>query len=316
MGLPRSSYYRLSRGYRHYRPAVEPVPQKDRSQPAALDAEERAAITAVLTAKEYAECSVVQTYWRAVDAGQVACSQRTFYRVARSLNMVGDRRRRNRSTTPPRTAPIVTASAVGELWSWDITELRGRRRQDKYYLYLVIDVFSRYPVGWCVNHTESKHHAVTMFADAITTHGIPTVVHADNGSSMRSQTLVDALHKDGIVTSYSRPRVSDDNPFSEALFKTVKYDLEFPETFDDIDHARRWVALYLNRYATNHRHSGLGRHTPATIHNGTAEQIQQRRQQHLDDYWAQHPQRFRRRPTTPPMPQTTGINTHLLSHAG
>lgn len=312
VGVPRSTYYRLTRHYRHYRPVTDPIPQKDRRQPAALTCAERAVIVTVLESDEYAELSVVQTYWRAFDAGEVGCSERTFYRVATEQNMVGDRRRRKHGGgSIPRRTPIVPCERVGQLWSWDVTELRGPRLQDRYKLYLVIDVFSRYPVAWRIEYTENTDLAVDMFAGAIAEHGTPAVVHADNGAIMRAHTLVDTLEGNGVLTSYARPRVSDDNPFSESLFKTLKYDLTCPALFESIDHARDWTTQFLHRYATEHRHSGLGRHTPAAIHTGTATLVQQRRQQALDHYWSTHPQRFRNKPTAPALPGPTGINTNL-----
>ena len=315
VGLARSTFYRVSRGYRHYRPVTDPISQADRVQPAALDAAERAAVIEVLGRAEYADLSVVQTYWRAFDAGLIACSQRSCYRIAGKEHLVGDRRRRKTGpTSTPRHKPVVPAEAVGQLWSWDVTELRGPGQQ-RYQLYLAIDVFSRYPVGWRIETSQDRKLAVDMFATAITTHGAPGVVHADNGPIMRSHDLVEALHDDGVVTSYSRPRVSDDNPFSESLFKTVKYDLDCPQRFDDIDHARTWTAAFLHRYATEHRHSGLAWHTPAQVHYGTAEQVRAQRQHRLDRYCNQHPGRFRRQPQAPTV-KPTGINTHHLSQAG
>lgn len=271
---------------------------------------------AVLCAEEYADLSVVETYWRAFDAGQVTCSQRTVYRIAKTNSLVGDRRRTKAHGTSSRRTPAVAAGRVGDLWSWDITELKGPNLRDRYCLYLAIDVFSRFPVGWCVDYSESKQRAVKLFTDAIRIHGAPKVVHADNGASMRSHELVDTLRENDVITSYSRPRVSDDNPFSESLFKTIKYDLSCPDRFEDIDHARDWTEAFLHDYATEHRHSGLGRHTPASIHFGTAATVQKQRQDTLDRYWAKHPERFRRRPVAPPLPQSTGINTHLLSQTG
>jgi putative transposase len=316
LGVPRSTYYRLSRGYQHYRPVAEPVPHRDRRQPAALDEVERGGILAALSQPEYGEKSVVQTYWLAFDAGDLACSQRTFYRVANAHRLVGDRRRTRTQGSPSPRTPAVAAGKVGDLWSWDITELSGPTNHDRYYLYLIIDVFSRYPVGWCIETYISKKRAVALFTDAINTHGVPKVVHSDNGSSMRSKDLVDDLHRKGVVTSYSRPRVSDDNPFSESLFKTIKYDPDCPDRFESLENARSWTADFLDRYATEHRHSGLGRHTPASVFYGTAPQIQAQRQRALDAYYDQHPERFRRAPTAPPLPQPTGINTHLLSQTG
>ena len=270
----------------------------------------------MLTDQKYQKLSVVQTYWRAFDAGQLACSQRTFYRIANAEKLVGDRRPIRTKSPSSRRTPAVATTKPGDLWSWDITELRGPTNHARYYLYLIIDVFSRYPVGWCIETSISKKRAVTLFTDAIATHGTPTVVHSDNGSTMRSADLVDTLVSKGIVTSFSRPRVSDDNPFSESLFKTIKYDPDCPNKFDSLDHARQWTETFLDDYATEHCHSGLGRHTPASVFHGTAIHVHQRRQRHLDAYYALNPRRFRRAPTPPPLPQSTGINTHLLSHAG
>jgi putative transposase len=312
LGVPRSTYYRLAHGYRHYQPVAEPVRQADRRQPSALDPAEIRAIIDVLSSEEYAEKSVVQTYWAAFDAGEVACSQRTFYRVAKTHRLVGDRRRSKRHAPGSRTAPVVAASSVGQLWSWDVTELRGPRRE-RYFLYLVIDVFSRFPVGWCIEHEQTTAKALTLFAGAVAAHGAPEIVHADNGAIQRAHDLIDALHENGVLASYSRPRVSDDNPFSESLFKTIKYDPACPDLFDSISHARAWTKQFLHRYATEHRHSGLGRHTPASVHDGTAAEIHRERQRRLDEYWKQHPKRFRTRPRAPQLPRPTGINTHLLS---
>ncbi|WP_433656361.1 transposase [Nocardia sp. CA-128927] len=318
LGLTRSTFYRISRGYRHYQPVVVPVPQAQRYQPAALTTDERAQILCVLTDDDYSDLSVVQAYWRAFDAGRLACSQRSFYRVAKAAGLVGDRRRvrgPGRRASPSRRTPIAVAAGVGDLWSWDVTELRGPRTQDRYKLYLAIDVFSRYPVGWRIEHSEDRQLAVEMFTEAITARGTPKVVHADNGGVMRSPLLIEALTASGVLTSYSRPRVSDDNPFSESLFKTIKYDLDCPDRFEGIEAAREWTCGFLHRYATEHRHSGLGRHTPAAVHHGTAATIHRQRQQHLDRYWSAHPQRFRYRPHPPALPKPTGINTHL-SQAG
>lgn len=315
LGLARSTYYRRSRGYQHYRPVPNPLPQAQRQQPAALRQDENDTVLEVLIDEEYADKSVVQTYWRAFDAGRVACSERTFYRIARAQRLVGDRRRTKAHGSSSRRTPAVAAHTVGDLWSWDITELRGPGYH-RYHLYLIIDVFSRYPVGWCIENAESKERAVTLFTDAIAAHGVPQVVHSDNGAAMRSNVLVDGLTTAGVITSFSRPRVSDDNPFSESLFKTIKYDIDCPDRFESIEHAREWTAGFLHHYATEHRHSGLGHHTPGSVHDGTADEIRQRRQNSLDEYWKQHPERFRKRPTAPQRPQTTGINTHLLSQAG
>ncbi|MBC7632085.1 MAG: IS3 family transposase [Flavobacterium sp.] len=316
IGLPRSTYYRISRGYQHYRPVEEPIPHRERHQPAALDQDERDVVLTMLTHKKYEKLSVVQTYWRAFDAGKLACSQRTFYRIANAEKMVGDCRKTRTSSPSSGRTPAVATTKPGDLWSWDITELRGPTNHARYYLYLIIDVFSRYPIGWCIETYISKKRAVALFTDAIAKHGAPKVVHSDNGSSMRSKDLVDTLVGKGVVTSFSRPRVSDDNPFSESLFKTIKYDPSCPGNFDSLDDARTWTGEFLHEYATEHRHSGLGRHTPASVFFGTAIHVHARRQRHLDAYAARNPRRFNAPPNPPQLPQPTGINTHLLSHKG
>ncbi|QDQ89472.1 IS3 family transposase [Rhodococcus sp. WB9] len=317
LGLARSSYYRLAHNYQHYRPVEEPIPHIDRRQPAALSATERRVIIDLLLAEENADRSVVQTYWRSFDAGLVACSERTFDRVARSQNLTGDRRRTRRGGSTARPKPVVAAAQVGQLWSWDITMLQGPRKQDRYLLYLAIDVFSRYPVAWRIEYAETTQLAVLMFAAAFEKFGAPLVLHADNGASMRSTGLLDALESAGVSASYSRPRVSDDNPFSESLFKTLKYDLSCPDRFDSIDHARQWTEQFLHRYATEHRHSGLSRHTPAAVFFGTATETRLHRQDRLDRIWTEYPERFRRRPRAPELPQLTGINiNHDLSQTG
>jgi putative transposase len=324
VGVPRSTYYRLHRGYRHYQPVAAPIPHTDRVQPAALTPAERDQIITVLTdadiddeqAEVGEDLSVQQIYWRAFDAGVIGCSQRTFYRVAASQHLVGDRRRggHGRRGSHGRKPPAVAATRPNQLWSWDATELTGPRRE-RYKLMLAIDVYSRFPIGWKIEREEAIPHAIDLFAAAIHRYGVPEVIHADNGSVMRSNDLVHHLYAHHILTSYSRPRVSDDNPFSESMFKTIKYDLSCPDRFDSIDHARAWTHTFLTHYATHHRHSGLAHYTPAAVYHGTVDADQARRQAHLDQYWQSHPERFHRPPKAPTI-TTTGINTHLLSQQG
>ncbi|MGV9714345.1 transposase [Gordonia sp. NPDC003424] len=309
VGVSRATYYRLVRGYRHYTPVADPVPQAQRGQPAALSVAERDQVVDVLCRPEYADLSIFQTYWRAFDSGLVRCSQRTFYRIAKAAKLVGDRRRRKHcGTAATRRTPRVMATAPGQLWSWDATELRGPSRQ-RYKLLLVIDVFSRFPVAWKVVAEENTAAAVVMFTEAFTRYGPPRMLHADNGAVMRSTDLLDALEASGVIASFSRPRVSDDNPFSESLFKTVKYDLDCPEYFDDIDHARDWTRQFLEGYAHEHRHSGIGCYTPASVFDGSFVEIQKRRQVRLDELHAAHPERYRGgRPKAPVVPAIVGIN--------
>lgn len=308
VGLARSTYYRIYRGYRHYQPVADPIPQADRVQPAALTQAERDHIAAILIREEYAKLSVDQTYWRVFDTAEVGCSERSFYRVAGACRLSGDRRR-VRAGGKPRKAPTAVASRPNELWSWDATELYGPGRQ-RYKLSAIIDVYSRFPIGWRIEYYESWQGAVEMFATAIDRHGAPAVVHSDNGGPMRSHQLVNRLEAHHASVSYSRPRVSDDNPFSESLFKTLKYDLDCPPRFDSIEHARAWTGQFFYRYQSEHRHSGLARHTPESVYHGTADTIRAQRQTHLDHYYQQHPERFQKPPKALTL-KPTGINPHL-----
>lgn len=313
-GVPRASYYRITRGYRHYKPVADRLAQRQRRQPAALSEPERRAIVEVLSAAENEDLSVSQVYWRALDAELVTCSQRTFYRVAGAAGLVGDRRRRRSGGGghKSRRKPIVPADAPNDLWSWDVTELRGPGRQ-RYKLALAIDVFSRYPVCWCIEYGESREEIIAMFDEAFEVFDAPAGLHSDNGATMRSHDLLYFLGGMDVSPSFSRPRVSDDNPFSESFFKTIKYDLACPDRFDSIDHAREWTAGFLNRYATEHRHSGLGYYAPADVYFQTAQVRRDHRQAVLDRAYAANPGRFRRPPQAPPLPGPTGINTKTVN---
>lgn len=307
--VARSTYYRLSRGYDHYTPVADPIPHRERYQPSALSPQEQQQVLEVLDDLEWVDKSVVQAYWAAFDAGRVSCSQRQFYRIAAANGRVGDRRRGGHSGGVSRPKPVVKAARPNQLWSWDITMLRGPNRQ-LYRLYLAIDVFSRYPVAWRVEPDETGRKAKEMFLDAFARHGAPKFLHADNGAAMRSKDLADELAKTPTSRSFSRPRVSNDNPFSESLFKTLKYDLAHPDRFDSIEHAREWTAEFLHRYATEHHHTGLGRYTPEQVYTRRAKNVRRARQRRLNRIAAAHPERFRRPPKAPPLPKVTGIN-HL-----
>lgn len=307
-GIPRASFYRISRGYQHYQPVAEPVAHRQRRQPAALTDAEKEQVIDALCDPTMADRSVVQTYWSSVDAGRVSCSPSSFYRLARAENLVGDRRRgRHCGTSAARVKPAAAAGAPGDLWTWDITLLPGPRRSF-FRLYLAIDVYSRYPVAWRIEPDETATKATEMFVDAFHRHGTPALLHADNGAAMRSNELAAALEAVAVQRSFSRPRVSNDNPFSESLFKTIKYDLDHPARFDSIDHARCWTSEFLHRYATEHHHSALGYYTPEQVFTGTAEQVRAARQQTLDRAATRHPIRYSRPPKAPALPTTTGIN--------
>ena len=276
-------------------------------QPHALTSQEIDAALQVLTDPDLADSSVCQAYWIGFDAGRLSCSQSAFYRIARARNLVGDRRPcRPRGTGPGRPKPVASAAEVNQLWSWDISDLHGPGRV-RYHLFLAIDVYSRYPVAWRIEQHAHHGHAVAMFTDAFGRHGLPQVLHADNGAQMRSRDLR-ALLEDVVTASYSRPHVSDDNPFSEALFKTIKYDPAMPDHFDSIEHARQWMTQFLDRYAREHRHVGLNRHTPHDVFTGIAHKVRDARQARLDQLHTAYPARFAKEPKAPQLPDPTGIN--------
>jgi len=198
------------------------------------------------------------------------------------------------------------------VWSWDITKLKGPKKGEYYDLYVVLDIFSRYVVAWCVAPSESGQLAKELIADAVARHEVPPgqlTVHADRGSSMTSNPVVELLAFLGIGRTHSRPHVSNDNPFSEAQFKTLKYCPEFPERFGCVEDARAFCEMLFMHYNHEHRHSGIGYHTPASVHYGTAAEVRAKRAETLDAAYAANPARFRhRRPEPPKLPTVAWIN--------
>lgn len=309
VGVPRSTWYwRAKLPEQPGQVRAESRSRKDAPQPHALTTAEVEAVLAVLADPALVDLSVSQAYWVAFDAGRLACSQSTFYRIARGEGLVGDRRpiRARTAGAAARAKPVAAAAAVHDLWSWDISELKGPGRV-RYQLYLAVDVYSRYPIAWRIEDRATREYAVEMFTDAFTRHRPPRVLHSDNGTQMRSHAMADLLGET-VTASFSRPHVSDDNPFSEALFKTIKYTPGMPEHFDDIEHARAWMADFLTGYARGHHHVGLNRYTPEQVFTGTAGHVQAQRQARLDQLYSAHPGRYRRPPQAPAIPAATGIN--------
>lgn len=292
MGISRATRYR-----RCAPPPLTkaPVPQKERPQPATLTDQERARIEAFLIDEEYADLSVSQVFYRALDQGVYIASESTWHRLARARKLNGDRRAL--ATHKPSVIPELCASRPNQVWSWDITVLRSVDRGRNFRLYVILDVFSRYVVGWRLEPSEGTLEAIDMITHALAREQAkPEVLHADRGSVMTSTDMNLFLAKLGVIQSHSRPRVSNDNPFSEAQFKTMKYILDYPRQFRDIAHAREWTTGFIHSYNTEHRHSGIGYYTPESVHNGTWTALQKRRQAALDAAWAAHPHRHHQRP--------------------
>ncbi|GAB3536171.1 IS3 family transposase [Arthrobacter tecti] len=317
-GYPKASFYRHCSPPE---PKPDPIPQADRYQPAALGDRERAAIIEALGSEEYADFSVCQVFYRAWDDGNYICSRSSWYRVAREHQLTGDRRRQ--ATASPKKIPELTATAPNQVWSWDITKLHGPRRGEYFHLYVITDIYSRFVTGWRLEAWEDGELAKQMVADAVEGNGkAPQYLHSDNGAAMISQPLSVLLAKLGVDKSFSRPGVSNDNPYSEAFFKTFKYDLRFPGSFETYDQALAFCNWFFYEYNNNHRHSAIGWHTPANMHHRRTTQITTARRQCLDKAWRKNPHRYAHRPKPPGLPGPAHINNPInrkstnLSHTG
>lgn len=304
VGVAKSSWHYLH----HPRAAkVDPVPHCERQAAAWLSPAEQAKVVAQLGREDLANLSVGEAFATVLDEGTYIASRSSWYRIAAAHKLSGDRRRT--ASHPPATVPEQVAYGVGGLWSWDITKLPTPIRGQNFEFYVVLDVFSRYVVAWRVEEHECDQLAREMFDKAFAEHGIrPRVVHSDGGPSMTSSTVKELFADLNIEISRNRPRVSNDNPYSEAWFKTAKYEPSYPEIFNTIDEARRWAEEFVFWYNTRHRHSGIAWHTPQSVFDGTWIDVQQARQATLDTAWAAKPQRFTTRPTPPRLPIEVWIN--------
>jgi len=286
LGVPRATFYR----HRLPRP---PRPRVTRRSPRALGPAEQQAVLAALHEPRFADLAPAQVVAALLDAGQYLCSERTMYRVLAAHQEVRERRAVRRH--PQYAAPELLATRPNELWSWDITKLLGPVKWTYYYLYCILDVFSRYVVGWMVAYRESAVLAERLIAATCQRQGIAPgqlTLHADRGSSMRSKTVAFLLADLGITKSHSRPHVSNDNPYSEAQFKTFKYRPGFPERFGSIQHARALSHDLFQWYNHEHHHAALGLFTPADVHFGQAEAKRTQRALVLAQAYGQHPERF------------------------
>jgi len=296
----------------HYRSMRPPVygPRRPRSRPLnALSDAETARVLEVLRSPEHCELAPAQVWAKLLDAGVYLCSIATMYRTLRAVGETGERRRQR--THPARKRPELLATAPNQVWSWDITKLRSSTRGKYYDLYVIIDIYSRYVVGWTVAEHESGLLAKEFIADAFRRHRIrrgELTLHADRGTSMTSQPVAQLLVNLGVDRSHSRPRVSNDNPYSEAAFKTLKYCPAFPDTFGSVQDARAFCEVFFAYYNERHYHSGIALHTPATVHFGRVREAQKARAAVLEQAWKAHPERFNRKPRPLKMPKQAWIN--------
>lgn len=304
LDIPRSRLYP--------RPAPSPAPRPSPAQ--ALSVEERAAVRAVLNSARFLDRAPRQVYATLLDEGTYLCHWRSMYRILAAHAEV--RERRKQRNHPVYRKPELLAVRPNQVWSWDITKLRGPAKWTYFSLYTVIDIFSRYVVGWMIAERESAELAQQLIATAVANQQIrpeQLTLHADNGKPMKAKTLALLLSDLGVNTSHSRPYVSDDNPYSEAQFKTLKYHPDYPDRFGCIQDARGWARPFFQWYNDQHYHTGLNLLTPASVHYGRAEAIRRQRQVVLAAAFSQHPQRFvRGEPIVKGAPEAVWINPPLV----
>lgn len=296
LNLPRASYYRWK----------QPVlgPHRPRSSPRALSAVERQDVLELLHSPRFVDRAPAEVVATLLDEGTYRCSERTMYRI---LAVSGEvRERRDQLRRPNYSKPELLTTRPNELWSWDITKLHGPAKWTYFYLYVILDVFSRYVVGWMVAAQESAALALELIRTTCERQGIvpaQLTIHADRGTSMTSKPVALLLADLGVTKTHSRPHVSNDNPFSEAHFKTLKYRPGFPERFGTIEDARAHCGNFFAWYNTDHHHSGLAMLTPHDVHHGLADERRARRAAVLAAAHRAHPERFVRGvpvPHTPP----------------
>lgn len=304
LGEPRSSYYRSMRS------VIPDIPATTcRSSPRRLTEDEEKMALQILNSDRFRDTSPGEVYAVLLDEGNRICSERTMYRILARRGMTVERRQ-----SAPRNykKPELLATKPNELWSWDITKLKGPTKWTYYYLYKIIDVFSRNVVGWMVAHQESAALAEGLIADTILKQEIrpgQLTIHADRGSSMTSVTVGQLLADLGVTKTHSRPHVSNDNPYSESAFKTLKYRPGFPEYFGSIEDARLFCQEFFTWYNTEHRHSGIAMLTPDNVHYNQCESILYARSVTLMNAYLDHPERFVKGvPSVEQVPKEVWIN--------
>ncbi len=290
LGIPRASFYR------HLAPLHGPRPARPKPL-RALSLQERATVLALLYSERFQDQSPAQVAASLLDEGPYYCSSRTMCHLLVAAGQ--SRERRDQLTHPPYQKHELLATALNQLWSWDITKLLGPAKWTYFYLYVVLDVFSRYVVGWTIAHRESAALAEMLFAPTLRKQRIEAgqlTVHADRGSSMTSKPVAFLLSDLGVTKTHSRPHVSNDNPYSESQFRTMKYRPSFPARFGSIQDARAFAVDFFAWYNEQHHHSGISLLTPSALHHGHAPAILARRQNVLNEAYLTHPERFVNRP--------------------
>jgi len=301
-----------ARWYRRHRQSPPP-PKPERvpaPQPRALSEVERKELHRVLDSEEFVDEAPATVYAKLLDQGVYLASVPTMYRVLRAHDEVCERRRQARH--PAAKKPELLAAKPNQVYSWDITKLLGPAKWTYYYLYVILDIYSRYVPGWLLAHAENARLAEVLLADTAAKQGIgrgQLTIHADRGSPMTAKPVALLLADLGVTKSHSRPHVSNDNPYSESQFRTMKYRPEFPERFGSFQDAHAFCGRFFRWYNDEHRHSGIGFHTPADVHYGRAELVRARRAEVLSAAYAEHPERFvHKLPEPPALPTMVWIN--------
>jgi putative transposase len=305
LGMPRASFYRHRDRQRQRRVGPPcPPPRRPRpSPPRTLSLPERRRVLDLLHGERFVDAAPAQVYATLLDEGQYLCSVRTMYRLLAANAEVRERRQQRRH--PAYSKPERLATGPNQVWSWDITKLKGPIKGTWLCLYVILDIFSRAVVGWTVADRESAVLAERLIGQTVRKQGVARdrlTLHADRGAAMTSKAVSELLADLGVARSHSRPQQSNDNPFSEAQFKTLKYHPDFPERFGSIQDARLFCRAFFAWYNTEHRHSGLGLMTPHQVHYGDTGAIRAARQAVLDEVHRRHPERFVRQPPTAPAP--------------
>jgi putative transposase len=300
--------------YRRLEPTIEETPAPRPASPRALSVVEQQAVLDVLHTDRFVDKAPTEVYATLLDEGIYHCSVRTMYRILDDAGEV--RERRDQARHPHYKAPELLATAPNQVWSWDITKLLGPVKWSYFYLYVILDIFSRYVVGWMIAAHESSALAKRLIAETCEKQNVlpgQLTIHADRGSSMKSNPVAFLLADLGITKTHSRPRVSDDNPYSESQFKTLKYRPGFPDRFGSIQDARSFCQDFFPWYNCEHRHSGIGLLTPETVHHGKAESVTDQRRMVLASAFDAHPERFvRGLPVPPSLPEAAWINKPKL----
>lgn len=307
LGLSRSGIYRARQPH--------PIPQPRPAPAHALSAEEREEVRKALNSERFMDKAPRQVYAALLDEGRYLCHWRTMYRILAAHDEVHERRRVRQH--PIYKKPELLAIAPNQVWSWDITYLRGPQKWEHYPLYTVLDIYSRYVVGWMIAEHESSDLARQLIAATALKQDIQPdqlTLHADNGAPMRGKPLSQLLVDLGIIKSHNRPHTSDDNPFSEAHFKTMKYRPDYPDRFPSLTEAQEWTRRFFEWYNEQHYHSGLNLLTPSSVHYNQAPAVQQQRHAVMSAAYATHPNRFvRGEPLVKGAPSAVWINPPLAN---